>query len=135
MPYSHDLPLSRRKIARCREIAQVIGEEVAEIVHAHSTVGTERAVLRLLGFNGALEKKGLIYPVSNYIVDQLTAADRLQEGALYWIVNALIETGADVPSLEKKILGGIWMSGRQSPIPITWCGCNRFALLNRASKI
>ena len=36
------------------------GKQVAKLVHENSTVGTERAVLRLLGFNEALAHAGLV---------------------------------------------------------------------------
>jgi beta-lysine 5,6-aminomutase alpha subunit len=104
MAYSASLPLSAKKIARCREIARLIGKQVAEVVHQNSTVGTERAVLRLLGFNEALSHAGLLFPVSNYIVDQVKKNDRLHEGALYWIANALVATGTDIPTLQGAIL-------------------------------
>jgi beta-lysine 5,6-aminomutase alpha subunit len=103
MSYSATLPLSAKKIARCRQIARSIGKQVATLVHENSTVGTERAVLRLLGFNDALAHHGLLYPVANLMVDQLKGADRLAEGALYWVANALIATGKDLPTLQTDI--------------------------------
>ncbi len=117
MPYSPVLPLSGKKIARCREIAKSIGKLVASLIHHHSTVGTERAVLRLLGFNGALEHLGLLYPVSNFIVDQIRQADRLHEGALYWIANAMVSGGLDVVGLQEKILKGEVNIGRMEAAP------------------
>ncbi len=104
MAYSATLPLNARKIARCREIASSIGDVVAELVHTNSTVGTERAVLRLLGFNDALQWEGLLFPTSNFLVDQLKAANRLNEGALYWVANALLSTGLSVGELEQRVI-------------------------------
>ena len=57
MPYSGQLPLDERKVKRCRQIAKTIASDIAELVHENSTVGTERAVLRLLGFNGAQQMR------------------------------------------------------------------------------
>lgn len=104
MSYSSQLPLSGRKIARCREIARSIGKVVASLVHQNSTVGTERAVLRLLGFNSALEHAGLLFPMSNFLVDQLRAGDRISEGALYGVAEAMIATGSDVRALQEKVI-------------------------------
>jgi len=104
MPYAPTIPLSTAKIARCRAIAREIGSVVADLVHKNSTVGTERAVLRLLGFNDALEHAGLLFPTSNYLVDQLRRADRLKEGALYWAANALLAEGVDVAKLQEKVV-------------------------------
>ena len=106
MPYSSALPLSKKKIARCREVAASIGKQVAQLVHENSTVGTERAVLRLLGFNDALAHAGLQFPVANYIVDQLRRAGRLHEGALYWTANAILATGHQIPNLQEGIIKG-----------------------------
>ncbi len=105
MGYASTIPLSLKKIARCREIAKSIGSEVADLIRTHSTVGTERGVLRLLGFNEAIpNEQGLLFPIANLITDQVKAHDRLHEGALYWIANALIATGSDVSSLQQKVM-------------------------------
>lgn len=103
MSYSASLPLSAKKIARCRQIARAIGKEVATLVHQNSTVGTERAVLRLIGINDALDHSGLLFPMSNYLVDQLKRTDRLGEGALYWAANAMIALSTDAIGLQQKV--------------------------------
>lgn len=101
--YSKKLPLDERKIARCRKIAGEIGNEVALLIHKNSTVGIERGILRMLGLNGALKHEGLLYPVANLIIDQLQEGNRLKEGALYWVANALLEKKLQIPDLEKGI--------------------------------
>jgi len=115
MAYSATLPLSTRKIARCREIARSIGGEVAELVESHSTVGTERAVLRLLGFNDALQWEGLLFPTSNFLVDQLKASERLNEGALFWVANALLSTGLGISELEQRTIKEGFDIGKVAP--------------------
>lgn len=104
MSFAEQLPLNRKKVARCREIAKSIGKEVAGLIQENSTVGTERAVLRLLGFNEALSHEGLLFPISNFIVDQLKANARLPQGALYWVANAQNELGLTLATLQEKIL-------------------------------
>jgi beta-lysine 5,6-aminomutase alpha subunit len=105
MSFSSELPLPAKKIARCRQVAKsIFGDEVATLIRENSTVGTERAILRLLGFNGAIQHNDLLFPSSNYIVDQLRAENRLAEGALYWICNAIISEGSNVSDLERRIL-------------------------------
>jgi len=101
--YSDKLPLNEKKIARCRKIAADIGQEVANLIHRNSTVGTERGILRLLGFNGALTHQGLQYPVANLMLDQLREHERLQEGALFWVANALLAENVSIPQLEEQI--------------------------------
>jgi len=104
MAFSAELPLSTRKITRCREIARSIGSVVGKLIHENSTVGTERAVLRMVGFSDALQHEGLLYPVSNLIVDHLREANLLSDGALYWVANAMLSTGLSVPELQARIV-------------------------------
>jgi len=101
--YSDKLPLDNRKIARCRKIASEIGQEVAHLIHQNSTVGTERGILRMLGLNGALHHQGLQYPIANLIMDQLKESQRLPEGALFWIANALLAKKCSVEQLGKGV--------------------------------
>ncbi len=108
MAFSAQLPLSANKIARCRTIAKKIGEEVADLVRTHSTVGTERGVLRLLGFNDALEHEGLKYPVANLIIDNLVASGKISHGVLYWVANAMEALQCTVGDLEQKIIREKW---------------------------
>lgn len=103
MSFSSQLPLNSKKISRCRKIAAEIGNEVAHLIHHNSTIGTERGILRILGLNGALHHQGLQYPVANLILDQLKDANRLKEGALYWVSNALISEGLSLEALEKRV--------------------------------
>lgn len=103
MGFSATIPLSAKKIARCRSIAVNIGEQVAKLVRANSTVGTERAVLRLLGVDGAIQQEGLLYPLANLAVDQLKETGRLEDGALYWVASTLLETGWTVTELQNQL--------------------------------
>ena len=101
--YSSRLPLNEKKIARCRKIASEIGNEVATLIHRNSTVGTERGILRILGFNDALIHQNLKYPIANLMVDQLKECNRLQEGVLFWVANAILAEKKSIPDLEKQI--------------------------------
>jgi beta-lysine 5,6-aminomutase alpha subunit len=104
MSYSPTLPLSNKKVARCRSIAKTIWVSIAELIQKHSTVGTERAILRLIGLNGAFQRNDLWYPVANQIIDQLKEKERLSQGVLYWVANALIEQNCNLEDLELRII-------------------------------
>lgn len=104
MSYSARLPLSSKKITRCRQIARAIGGQVASLVEKNATIGMERGVLRLLEFNEALAWEGLLYPVANLMIDQLKASDRLAEGALYWVANAALAEKKSLPDLQEEIV-------------------------------
>lgn len=117
MSYSPTLSLPKGQIQRCRQIAHSIGHEVGKMVKANSTVGIERAVLRLLGFEGALEVDNLLYPSVNRIVDQLLEADRLGEGALYWVANAALQERISIAELDKRVCEGSFHLGNVSAAP------------------
>ncbi len=117
MSYAHNLPLAASKVARCRKLARSVGQVVGDLIHHHSTVGTERAVLRLLGFNDALQRNDLLYPSSNHIIDQLRQAERLPEGALYWVANAMVAEQVDVATLERRVLEGSLDLGTLRALP------------------
>jgi beta-lysine 5,6-aminomutase alpha subunit len=102
--FSAELPLSSQKIKRCRDIAKKIGLEVSALVKKYSTVGIERAALRMIGFNDALQTENLLYPISNHIVDELAKNNQLKEGALFWVANALLKTKLSVSELQSKII-------------------------------
>lgn len=64
--------LDRDVVDRCRELADTITRPVHSYINRHSTVSIERAVLRLLGFDGCFElESGVKYPVANLIVEKL----------------------------------------------------------------
>lgn len=107
MRYSSELPLAVKKIARCRQIARsIFGDEITTLIRENSTVGTERAILRLLGFNHAIQREDLLFPASNHIVDQLKESGHLSEGVLFWVANALIQKKCTIPELQTQILQG-----------------------------
>lgn len=83
------LNLDQGTIGRGRELARRIVDKVQEHIEAHSTVAVERSVLRLLGIDG-IDQAGV--PVVNGVVENLYAAGVLGKGAMYWLVNAMINT-------------------------------------------
>lgn len=99
--------MAKAKIDRCRSIARGIGDEVAQVVETHSTVGTERGVLRLLGFNDALTREDLMYPVANLIVDQLAESGRLARGVLFWVASALLTRKYSLEELITAVSEGL----------------------------
>ncbi|MGE3261464.1 MAG: lysine 5,6-aminomutase subunit alpha [Bacteriovoracia bacterium] len=90
------LALDRKKIADCRRIAVKISKDVREVIDAHSTVATERSVLRLLGVSGAYFNPQIKqhYPIANVIVDQLQEDGAIGRGASFWMANACVQQNA-----------------------------------------
>lgn len=92
------LNLDRDKIDQCRNIAAKIVSPVQKYIDRHSTVSSERAVLRILG----VEEARLEMPHVNLIVDRMDK-DRLRKGIAWWFGRALVHTGLDPKALAKKL--------------------------------
>ena len=59
-------------VDECRELAETIVHPVSVYINRHSTTGIERAVLRLLGFEGTMAVNGNPpFPVANLIVESI----------------------------------------------------------------
>lgn len=100
------LELKQQPIIECRRLAGQIVAKVKPIIDSHTTVSIERAVLRLIGVEGAINKAGMKYPLANLIVDQLREDRVLPRGALYWFANAMIQEGLSVQELTKRLAEG-----------------------------
>ncbi|AKU91652.1 lysine 5,6-aminomutase subunit alpha [Vulgatibacter incomptus] len=78
--------VSKDRIDRARELAWKITASTFEHIERHTTVSTERTVLRLLGISGA-GPQGV--PLANLMVDRLLEAGVLHRGAAYWLGRAM----------------------------------------------
>jgi len=78
--------ITDEQIARARELASGITEPIFDLIRRHTTVSTERTVLRFLGISGA---GGGGVPLVNLMVDRLHRAGALSRGAAYWYGRAL----------------------------------------------
>ncbi len=85
------LNLDTKTISRCRELAERISRPVEEMISTHTTIAIERATLRLIGVNGAIERAGQLFPEANAIIEDLHQAKALDRGVLYWFVNGMIQ--------------------------------------------
>ncbi|MCM0604737.1 MAG: hypothetical protein KA715_01465 [Xanthomonadaceae bacterium] len=88
-----NLNLDQKKIDECRKIAHTVSKPVEELIEKHTSVSIERAALRLLGVNGAIQQQGgQWFPEVNLIVEDLHKQKVLDRGVLYWFCNALLYT-------------------------------------------
>ena len=85
------LTLDNRVVDRCRELAGKIAKPVEKLIDTHTTVAIERATLRLLGVEGAVEQAGQWFPEVNVIVEDLRQEKVLDKGILHWFVNGMIQ--------------------------------------------
>ena len=97
------LNLDPNKVAHARESAHKIAESMQEFIDRHTTVSTERTILRLLGIDGVDE---VDTPLPNVVVDQILDAGGLPRGVAYWIGNAMIQTGKQPQEIAEEMAAG-----------------------------
>ncbi len=95
------LNLDRDKVQACRELARKISQRVQRDVSNYTTVSIERASLRLIGLDDAIDGT----PVANAIVDAIPPEQR-GKGALYWFGRALASQRTTPISLALRVAGG-----------------------------
>ncbi|HEY9897535.1 MAG TPA: lysine 5,6-aminomutase subunit alpha, partial [Pantanalinema sp.] len=84
------IAIDTQKVAYARELAQRIAKPMLDYFGTHSTLSTERAVLRLFGVDGVDEDE---VPWPNRAVEALNAQGLLARGASYWLGFACLQTG------------------------------------------
>ncbi len=80
--------LDLNKVDEARSSARHIAEETQRFVEKHTTVAVERTVCRLLGIDGVNEEG---VPLPNLVVDHLKEKGALENGAAFYIGNAMVE--------------------------------------------
>lgn len=96
------LQLDAGLVRECREAAAHIAADVQDFIGPRSTTAVERAVLRLMGVNDAVDG----VPMANIIVDTLAARGELALGAAYWLGNACKQTGLAPQQAAAKVAAG-----------------------------
>ena len=94
------LNLDQNVIASARNHAKNIAESMQEFINAHTTVSTERTVLRLLGVDGVDDVER---PLPNVLVDAVKDGGGLPKGIAYWIGNAIIKTGKNPQEIAEAV--------------------------------
>ena len=84
------LGLDFKKVEKARGYARTIAADVQSFVEQYTTVAVERTLCRLMGIDG-VDANGV--PLPNVIVDTLKDKGVLADGALFFIANAMIDTG------------------------------------------
>jgi len=94
------LNLDQNVIASARNHAKNIAESMQEFINAHTTVSTERTVLRLLGVDGVDDVER---PLPNILVDAIKDGGGLPKGIAYWMGNAIIKTGKTPQEIAEAV--------------------------------
>ena len=97
------LNLDPKVIDSARSSAARIAESMQTFIDRHTTVSTERTVLRLLGVDGVDD---VDTPLPNVVVDAIKDAGGLPRGVAYWIGNAMIQTGLEPQAIAEKMAAG-----------------------------
>lgn len=97
------LNLDPAQIDEARSCAARIASSMQGFIDKHSTVSTERTVLRLLGVDGVDD---VDTPLPNVVVDQLNNAGVLSKGTAFWMGNAMIQTGLSPQEIAEKMSDG-----------------------------
>ena len=97
------LGLDFEKVEYARSLAKGIAEDVQAFVEQYTTVAVERTLCRLMGIDGVDENQ---VPLPNVVVEALKEKGVLSEGALFFIANAMIQTGLSPQQIAQKVAEG-----------------------------
>ena len=91
------------KVQHARGIAKNIADGVQRFVDNYTTVAVERTLCRLVGIDNT-DADGV--PLPNILVEDLKNKNVLEHGALFFIGNAIIETGKSPQQIAEQISAG-----------------------------
>lgn len=126
------LNLNQLSLIECRRLAAEIVSKIKPMIESNTSVSIERSALRLIGVEGAVNVSGQVYPVVNFIIDQLREDRVLASGALYWFCNALMQmpqtlqlihsstashVNPSILELTRKITSGEMRLSQQEKLP------------------
>ncbi len=94
------VPVDLHKVARCRELASEIAEDVQRYIDAHTTVGVERTVLRAYGAEG-VDDRGV--PLVNTAVDRYQEAGLLGRGIALFLGRALLQGATSLQDAAERL--------------------------------
>ena len=97
------LGLDFTKVEYARGLAKKIADQVQEFVEQYTTVAVERTLSRLMGIDGVDENQ---VPLPNVVVDTLKEKGVLNEGILFFIANAMIQTGLKPQQIAEQVAAG-----------------------------
>ncbi len=97
------LGLDFKKVEHAKSLAKEIANEVQAFVESKTTVAVERTLCRLMGIDGVDENQ---VPLPNVVVDDLKAKGVLGEGVLFYIANAMVNTGLTPQEVAEKVATG-----------------------------
>ena len=97
------LNLDLKVVESARQHAANIAHDMQEFIEKHTTVSTERTIVRLLGIDGVDD---VDTPLPNVVIDHLKDAGALPTGAAYFIGNAIVQTGKTPQEIAEEVAAG-----------------------------
>ncbi|NOU60052.1 D-lysine 5,6-aminomutase subunit alpha [Marinifilum sp. JC070] len=97
------LGLDFEKVGHAKEVSKRIADDVQKFVDNYSTVAVERTLCRLLGIDGVDSNE---VPLPNVVVDAIKDKGVLSEGVMFFIGNAILETGLNPQQIAEKMAAG-----------------------------
>ncbi|KWW34865.1 MAG: beta-lysine 5,6-aminomutase [bacterium F083] len=97
------LGLDFKKVEYARGLAKNIADDVQAFCEQYTTVAVERTLARLMGIDGVDESD---VPLPNVVVDAIKDKGVLGEGILFFIANAMIQTGLNPQQIAEKVAKG-----------------------------
>jgi len=97
----HKISLNEAMVARAREAAKSIADDVWQHIEAHTTDSVERASLRLLGITGVND---IDVPLVNVVVEQ--ARPLLPSGVMRPFVDLMMRSGTDAQQTAEALARG-----------------------------
>lgn len=95
--------LDFKKVEYAKQVAKNIADDVQGFVEQYTTVAVERTICRLLGIDG-VDANGV--PLPNVVVDQIKENGTLGEGVVFFLGNAMIETGLQPQEIAENVADG-----------------------------
>ena len=97
------LGLDFKKVEQAKGLAKSIASEVQTFVEGYTTVAVERTLCRLLGIDG-VDANQVLLP--NVVVDDLKSKGVLNEGVIFYIGNAMAQTGKTPQEIAEAVADG-----------------------------
>ena len=95
--------LDFQKVEHARGVAKRIADQVQDFVGNYTTVAVERTICRLLGIDGIDANE---VPLPNVVVDELKSKGLLGHGVMFFMGNAIVETGKTPQEIAEAIATG-----------------------------
>ena len=97
------LGIDFNQVEHARSVARKIADGVQDFVEGYTTVAVERTLCRLIGIDGV---DANAVPLPNVVVEELREKNVLGEGALFFLGNAIVETGLTPQQIAEEIAAG-----------------------------